>query len=287
MTWLKVDDKLTSHPKWLTLTLEAKSLWLHAAVWCASHNNDGALPEHVMPLIAFSSSVPPRQASSACDLLVKARLWRRLPKAKGGGWEINDWLAYQPSRQQVQDRAAADEVTAERKRLHTWLHGRAVGKRVKAAITARDGVWCRYCGQRCREDSDHRGPTSRTFDLVDPSSTWDREAKALPSEEIDRIADLWVVACGWCNAIKQSRTPDEAGMTLLAAPRSRENGTQRDPHATGSSPGCDSGPDRDGPGRIGAVTPPRGAVPDGGPFDDLPDPDPDPDAGPGRERNAA
>ncbi len=40
MTWVKVDDKLTTHPKWLPLTLEAKSLWFHAAVWCGAHNND-------------------------------------------------------------------------------------------------------------------------------------------------------------------------------------------------------------------------------------------------------
>jgi hypothetical protein len=217
VTWLKVDDKLTTHPKWVGLTLEAKSLWFHAAVWCAAHNNDGELPAEAMPLIVFSASVPASRMDAASGHLVKARLWKRLPK--GRGFEILNWLDYQPSKQQVQEKAEADELAAEMKRIHDWLHKKGPGKRVKRIIDARDGLWCRYClSETVITPGDRRGPHRRTYDLIDPSSRWDMEARALPDEELHRIAQLWAVACGWCNAIKNKRTPDEADMVLLDPP---------------------------------------------------------------------
>lgn len=216
MTWLKVDDKITTHPKWVTLTLQAKSLWFHAAVWCAAHNNDGALPPPAMPLIAFTASVQPHELDEAADRLVRARLWRRTPKGKGGGFEIVDWLEYQPSKQQVKDRAEKDEAKRERERLHAWLHKKAVGKKVKGRIDRRDGMHCRYCGELTKlTPGDRRSPHRRTYDLLDPDSRWNTDAQAMTDDEMDAIADLWVVACGWCNAIKQHRTAAEAGMELL------------------------------------------------------------------------
>lgn len=258
MTWVKVDDKLTTHPKWVGLTLQAKSLWLHAAVWCGAHNNDGVIPDHVMPLVTFQSSLAAPEMAPACDALVKARLWKRIPKGKGGGYEIVNWLDFQPSKQQVKDKANNDDVKAERKLLHDWLHKAAVGKRVKALIDARDGLWCRYCStETIITPGDRRGPHRRTYDLVDPSSTWDRTSTALPDTELARLADMWVVACGWCNAVKDSRTPDEAGMELLPAktfcrvlPRSAANGSRAVREVGTGLSGSDLvGPARDGSGR--------------------------------------
>lgn len=225
MTWLKVDDKLTTHPKWLQLTLEGKSLWFHAAVWCAAHNNDGQLPEGAMPLIAFSASVPASSIDDAVARLVRSRLWSRVPKARGGGFEIVNWLEYQPSKQQVKEKADADDLAAEMKRLHDWLHKKTPGKRVKKLIDARDGRWCRYCrSETVITPGDRRGPHRRTYDLIDPATRWDIDARALPDAELERVADLWAVACGWCNAIKAKRTPAEADMELLPPPRMSRQG---------------------------------------------------------------
>jgi hypothetical protein len=219
MTWLKIDDKLTSHPKWVGLGLQAKSLWFHTSVWAAAHNTDGVVPEHVLPMLGFTSSLAAHEVQPATEQLVRAKLWRRLPKARGGGHEICNWLEYQPSRQQVQAKQEADANRDERKRLHDWLHKSPIGRRVKDRIIDRDGIWCRYCGEQCIVSGDRRSPARRTFDLIDPASVWDRSGTPLPAEEISRIAGLWVVACGWCNAVKNSRTPDEADMRILPAPR--------------------------------------------------------------------
>lgn len=260
MTWLKIDDKLTTHPKWLGLTLEAKSLWFHAAVWCAAHNTDGLITPESVPLHAFAASVPADRIDACTELLVKAGLWKKRPKRDGGGFEVCNWLDYQPSKQQVKDRAAADETKAERKRLHDWLHKSVVGRKVKARIDARDGLWCRYCDeQTVITPGDRRGPHRRTYDLLDPMSTWDRDAKALPDTELDRLAGMWVVACGWCNAIKGSRTPDEAEMVVLPAHRphkirsvSAANGSGTVPEV---GPGL-AGSDQAGTGLVGEPPPP-------------------------------
>lgn len=268
MTWLKIDDKLTSHPKWLGLTLEAKSLWFHASVWCAAHNNDGVIPSESIALHAFAASVPAKEIQACTDLLVTVKLWRRRTKKEGGGFEIYDWLDYQPSKQQVKDRTTADEVKAERKRLHDWLHKAVVGRKVKARIDARDGLWCRYCGEQVMVTAgDRRGPHRRTYDLIDPLSVWDREAKALPDPELDRLAGMWVIACGWCNAIKGSRTPDEADMTLRPAQGPR--GIRADSAANGSGAVPPVGTGLAGSELVGSGASPSGSFTDPA-LDDLP-----------------
>lgn len=262
MTWVKIDDKLTTHPKWLPLTLEAKSLWFHAAVWCGAHNNDGHLPEHVLGLIGYTASVPAHLTDDAVGRLVKARLWTKVPKARGGGYEIVNWLEYQPSKQQVKEKADADELTREMKAIHAWLHKKAPGKRVKKLIDARDGLWCRYCGsQTIITPGDRRGPHRRTYDLIDPSSRWDMTASAFADDELRQIAELWAVSCGWCNAIKSKRTPAEADMELLpppvlsrrdVLPRSAANRSGTVPEVgTGLVGSVLVGPARAGSGRVG------------------------------------
>ena len=255
MTWIKIDDKLTSHPKWVGLTLEAKSMWFHAAVWCGAQNNDGLLPGDALPLIAFTASVPAHLVDDATTRLVKSTLWARKPKAAGGGFEIMDWLEYQPSRQQVKDRAVAQEVSAEIEALHDWLHKKAVGKKVKALINARDGGWCRYCGELTTVTiGDRRSPHRKTYDLIDPAARWDTDVSAVSAAEIAQIAELWAIACGWCNSIKGRRTPDEAGMFLVEPPSTRRNflpvsartGSRAGPEVGTGLPGSAAGPVGDG-----------------------------------------
>lgn len=260
MTWLKVDDKLTTHPKWLGLTLEAKSLWFHAAVWCAAHNNDGVLPPESMPLHAFAGSLPAKQLTPATDALVRAKLWARRPKAKGGGFEICNWLDYQPSKKQVQEKSAQDEAKALRKKLHDWLHKSVIGRKVKSRIDARDGMYCRYCGvETIITPGDRRGPMRRTYDLVDPNAVWDLESRALPDPELDRLAGMWVVACGWCNAIKGSRTPDEADMCIRPAQGTWKTCAVSAANGSGTVPVVGTGlagPDLDGSDLHASVPPP-------------------------------
>lgn len=75
---------------------------------------------------------------------------------------------------------------------------------LREQIKARDEDACRYCDIDV-DWKDRRGPTSGTYDHVDPSGR----------NTIDNV----VVACRSCNARKRRRTPEQAGMPLLK-PRS-------------------------------------------------------------------
>jgi hypothetical protein len=111
------------------------------------------------------------------------------------------------------------------KRLHAWLHKKKTGKLVKGIIDRRDGMHCRYCGElTIVTQGDRRSAQRRTYDLLDPESRWDTDATAMHEDELAAIANLWVVSCGWCNAVKGSRTPAEADMELLEAPGQRRRG---------------------------------------------------------------
>lgn len=226
MTWLKLDDKLTTHPKWLQISVWADDIWLHASVWCASHNNDGVIPDTSLHLHTFKVIRDSKALGGTVDMvetaireLVRAGLWRRRPKRDGGGWDIVNWLDYQPSKQEVQSNKEKTEEQIRRQLLHKWLHNNAYGKRVRAAVIARDGLWCRYCGVLCTVgNKDQRGPARRTFDLIDPANIdvipWS-PAMPLNPAAVQQVADMWATACGYCNACKGHRTPDEADMPLL------------------------------------------------------------------------
>lgn len=246
MTWLKIDDKLRTHPKWLALDVFERALWFDAAGHCAAHNTDGVIHEHTLGLIAYSAKVPASNVDHCVKSLIRQGWWRRRVKTAGGGWEIVNWLEYQPSRAQV-------ERKAETSSLHDWLHKTPQGKLVKAAVRRRDGIWCRYCGIECRTDGDRRSIARLTFDFINPEDTICRDT-TLDDETFATVVSAWAVACGHCNAVKGRRTPGEAEMPLRPAQgrcgiHSRSTAIQsrlnRDPIA---SPGRD-GADRNGSGQ--------------------------------------
>lgn len=243
MSWLKIDDKMRTHPKWLALDIFERALWFDAAQWCAAHNTDGTIHDHALPSIAFSAKVPAEHVDRAVASLLRHRWWRRRRKADGGGFDIVNWLEYQPSKAQVERKAETDS-------LHDWLHKSPQGKRVKAAVRRRDGVFCRYCGIECRTDGDRRSLSRLTFDFVDPDFTFDRTAP-LDATAFAAVVAGWVIACGHCNAVKARRTPSDAEMPLR--PAQGLHGIHSRSTATESRPDREVGTGRVGSERIGSV----------------------------------
>jgi hypothetical protein len=85
MSWVRVDDKAWSHPKFAGLSGNAVRLWLFATCWSAGHETDGKLPKVVLRILGAA----PKDAAA----LVDAGLWHKTED----GWGIHDFLEYQPS----------------------------------------------------------------------------------------------------------------------------------------------------------------------------------------------
>lgn len=96
MAWFKVDDKLHSHPKVISVPLRAMGLWVKAGAWSADQLTDGHIPKAVLPILGANTA--------DARALVEAGLWHTVE----GGWRFHDWLDMQPSRKSTLARREED-----------------------------------------------------------------------------------------------------------------------------------------------------------------------------------
>lgn len=116
MAWFKVDDKLHSSRKFLSIPKRARfaatGLWAFAGSWSADQLTDGHIPGYMIEQWG-----PPPSAVAA---LVDAELWDR----ESDGFVFRNWHEYQPSRRDVEG-----EREAKRERMRQL---RAKRKQTKA-----------------------------------------------------------------------------------------------------------------------------------------------------------
>jgi hypothetical protein len=96
MTWFKVDDGLAFHAKVVQAGNAAMGLWVRAGSWSAQQLTDGFIPEQIALTLGGKGQV---------TALVAAGLWVVVE----GGYQIHDYLSYNPT---------ADEVRADQARKH-------------------------------------------------------------------------------------------------------------------------------------------------------------------------
>lgn len=107
MTWTKLDDGLHSHPKIRKAWREPRAVGLHllAINYATCHELDGKIsPEFVEDYLPDAG-----ERERVVAQLEACGLWDR----NGVGWEIHDFLQYQPSKQSLREKREAD---AKRKR---------------------------------------------------------------------------------------------------------------------------------------------------------------------------
>ena len=98
MPWIKIDDKFHSHPKVIAAGAEGVALYVVALSWCGEYLTDGFIPEAQVRRLSLSDNY---QATAAH--LVSVGLW----DIANGGYQIHDYLEYNPSAEQVKaDREA-------------------------------------------------------------------------------------------------------------------------------------------------------------------------------------
>jgi hypothetical protein len=89
VTWVKLDDGFTEHPKVAGLSDAAFRLHVNALCWCARRETDGVVPATVRKLLGAT----PKLIAE----LVAAGLWEETE----GGHELHDYLEYNPSKAQL------------------------------------------------------------------------------------------------------------------------------------------------------------------------------------------
>ena len=101
MPWLKMDDGFITHPKVLSVSAEAKLLWMWALGFCAKELTDGRLTQKQAVSVAGLAGVSDWKPAAA--ELIQARLW----ESDGDGYHVHDYFDYNPSKAEVEaDRAA-------------------------------------------------------------------------------------------------------------------------------------------------------------------------------------
>nr|WP_241670751.1 hypothetical protein [Streptomyces lavendulae] len=92
MPWVKLDDRFPSHRKVALVSDRAFRLHVSAICWCAENLTDGRITDRELALVAKIRGI-----KATAKALEDAGLWDRVD----GGWEIHDYLDYNPSREQV------------------------------------------------------------------------------------------------------------------------------------------------------------------------------------------
>lgn len=93
MPWIRLDEHIAHHPKFVAAGPIASWLWVCGMSYCARYLTDGAIPAS-----AINSLGNVTKAALHADTLVKVGLWEVSPS----GWMVHDYHGYQPSKQQVE-----------------------------------------------------------------------------------------------------------------------------------------------------------------------------------------
>jgi hypothetical protein len=102
MPWVRIDDSFADHPKVLQAGLPAIGLYILALSHSGRHLTDGHISQE------FVRQKAGRHAGQLADTLVQAGLW----ELNGDGWDIHDYLDFNPSGSEV--RARREEVSRVR-----------------------------------------------------------------------------------------------------------------------------------------------------------------------------
>lgn len=92
--WSKLYGDLWRHPKWLTLSKEARALWTSALSWVSETKSFGDIPA---PMLAMWQGTPEEAAE-----LVAVGLW----KSTRDGWAMHDWNDHQTPRDKFEETSA-------------------------------------------------------------------------------------------------------------------------------------------------------------------------------------
>lgn len=100
MAWLKIDDRVRTHPKIVEAGPAASWVWFCGICYCREHLTDGFIADKMLPTLVPGMS----SLKKAAAVLVTAGLWHRVER----GYAVHDFLQWNPSKAEVEAQRAAD-----------------------------------------------------------------------------------------------------------------------------------------------------------------------------------
>lgn len=126
MTWAKIDDNIFFNPKVFVISPEAKLLYIGGIVYASKFMTDGRIATDDLPKLSRMTGMLPD--SNLVSELVGTELWHETPD----GYEINDYLEYNPSREHI-------ETVREKRREAGRKGGRPSQKQIGKQIGKQGG----------------------------------------------------------------------------------------------------------------------------------------------------
>lgn len=137
MTWIKLDDQVTEHPKTAGLSCEAWTLWIHGLTYCSRNLTDGEIPKAFLPRLS-----PVRRVKKATQELVDAGLW----VDEGARIQVHNYVKWQRSKSQIESDKesshARQKASRERRKAS---NGADSADRVAVDVAARHEPSSRSC----------------------------------------------------------------------------------------------------------------------------------------------
>lgn len=111
MTWVKLDDGMPGNRKMLRVTVPARYLYVVGLCHCSQGLTNGEIDNGALPLLHAQAGTKRSHVAE----LVDAGLWLE----RDGGYEVRDYLDYQPSREKVLAEREAKRLRVQKHRNKT------------------------------------------------------------------------------------------------------------------------------------------------------------------------
>jgi hypothetical protein len=152
MAWMKIDDRVRTHPKIVAAGPAAAWFWFCGICYCREHLTDGFIPTGMLQSLAPGVT----NGRALAKKLVEVRLWH----IAEGGYQVHDFTEWNQTRAEVEARRVSDSA---RKKRGFQLEDEPSSVRNSSVLPA--GI---------REDSSRAhaaaqgSPSSSSWDLSDP-----------------------------------------------------------------------------------------------------------------------
>jgi hypothetical protein len=206
MGWARFDDAYSDHPKIALAGIHAELLDIRAILYACRFETDGKIPRAVLPIVGRGIPSTTKQAKK----LVEVGRWIAIDD----GWEIVDFLEYNPSRaSRDADRAAARDRMARSR----GQRGSPRSSHEQDQNNGRSSPEVRLTPSRPVPDNHSSGTVSTT----PVENVTDEEVQQIERSVLERIADSRLdAASGVTNRTRYrakilAQLPDELDLPRL------------------------------------------------------------------------